>query len=58
MGELRTHPQSKERDRIKPPPTDARASGLPDWLKAGVLDKGVLTRPETGTPQGGVISPI
>ena len=31
---------------------------LDKWLKAGVLDKGVLTRPETGTPQGGVISPI
>ena len=28
------------------------------WLKAGVLDSGVLQRPETGTPQGGVISPI
>lgn len=28
------------------------------WLKAGVLDKGCLTYPGTGTPQGGVISPI
>ena len=28
------------------------------WLKAGVLDQGCLTYPETGTPQGGVISPI
>lgn len=28
------------------------------WLKAGVLDKGCLTYPETGTPQGGVISPM
>lgn len=28
------------------------------WLKAGVLDRGVLSRPKTGTPQGGVISPI
>ena len=28
------------------------------WLKAGVLDSGVLQRPETGTPQGGVVSPI
>jgi group II intron reverse transcriptase/maturase len=28
------------------------------WLKAGVLDKGCLTHPETGTPQGGVISPL
>lgn len=28
------------------------------WLNAGVLDKGVLTISETGTPQGGVISPL
>jgi len=28
------------------------------WLKAGVLDKGCLTYPETGAPQGGVISPL
>jgi len=28
------------------------------WLKAGVLDKGQVTRPTAGTPQGGVISPI
>ena len=28
------------------------------WLKAGALDKGVLTRTTGGTPQGGVISPL
>jgi hypothetical protein len=28
------------------------------WLKAGVLEKGCLTHPEAGTPQGGVISPL
>jgi RNA-directed DNA polymerase len=28
------------------------------WLKAGVLEEGRLTHPRTGTPQGGVISPI
>ena len=28
------------------------------WLKAGVLDKGVLSRAAGGTPQGGVISPL
>lgn len=28
------------------------------WLKAGVLDEGVAWRPETGTPQGGVVSPL
>lgn len=28
------------------------------WLKAGILDKGQVICPITGTPQGGVISPI
>jgi RNA-directed DNA polymerase len=28
------------------------------WLKAGVLDEGCITHPETGSPQGGVISPM
>ena len=28
------------------------------WLKAGVMEEGVLTRSVEGTPQGGVISPL
>jgi RNA-directed DNA polymerase len=28
------------------------------WLNAGVLEDGSLTLPDTGTPQGGVISPL
>jgi group II intron reverse transcriptase/maturase len=28
------------------------------WLKAGVLEEGRITHPDTGTPQGGVISPL
>lgn len=28
------------------------------WLNAGVLEEGTLSHPESGTPQGGVISPI
>jgi RNA-directed DNA polymerase len=28
------------------------------WLKAGVLEEGLLRHPDTGTPQGGVISPL
>lgn len=28
------------------------------WLKAGVMEDGITTHPETGTPQGGVISPL
>jgi len=28
------------------------------WLNAGVMEEGKLSYPETGTPQGGVISPL
>lgn len=28
------------------------------WIRAGVLENGVVTIPESGTPQGGVVSPI
>lgn len=28
------------------------------WLNAGVLEEGRITHPDTGTPQGGVISPL
>src|SRR5690606_30665645 len=28
------------------------------WLNAGVMEEGCLYHPETGVPQGGVISPI
>lgn len=28
------------------------------WLNAGVLEEGCVTHPESGTPQGGVISPL
>lgn len=28
------------------------------WLNAGVLEKGVVSHPDKGTPQGGVISPL
>src|SRR5256885_6577065 len=28
------------------------------WLRAGVMEEGVLTHPETGVVQGGVISPV
>ena len=28
------------------------------WLRAGVMEDGVLTHPETGVVQGGVISPV
>lgn len=28
------------------------------WIHAGVLERGAITRPRSGTPQGGVISPL
>ena len=28
------------------------------WRHAGVMEEGVLTHPETGVPQGGVVSPV
>lgn len=28
------------------------------WLKAGILDDGVVVNPEKGTPQGGIVSPV
>jgi RNA-directed DNA polymerase len=28
------------------------------WLKAGVMEEGMVRHPETGTPQGGVVSPL
>ncbi len=31
---------------------------LDKWLKAGVMEDGALSHPTTGTPQGGVVSPI
>jgi RNA-directed DNA polymerase len=33
-------------------------SFIKKWLKTGIVEKGVITRPKSGTPQGGVISPI
>lgn len=31
---------------------------LGKWLAAGVLEDGAIVHPETGTPQGGVVSPL
>jgi RNA-directed DNA polymerase len=33
-------------------------SSVDKWLKAGVMEEGTLSHPSTGTPQGGVISPL
>ena len=42
--------------KIKTSPTLTRL--IKAWLKAGVLDKGVFVETDTGTPQGGVRSPL
>jgi RNA-directed DNA polymerase len=42
--------------KIKTFPTVARL--IKAWLKAGVLDKGAFVETDTGTPQGGVLSPL
>lgn len=31
---------------------------IKNWLKTGIVDKGSITYPKSGVPQGGVISPI
>ena len=52
-------------DKIAHPPLLAKLNTLPriarlirGWLKAGILDQGEWSFPETGVPQGGVISPL
>ena len=43
------------KDRI----ADGKVLGLIEkFLKQGVLEEGVITDPETGSPQGGIISPL
>jgi RNA-directed DNA polymerase len=50
--------QAKLRELLARRVTDGVVRRLIDkWLKAGVLDNGQLSYPESGTPQGGVISP-
>ncbi len=36
----------------------SRAASTQQWLQAGVMDEGRLTETVSGTPQGGVISPL
>lgn len=31
---------------------------IKQWLEAGILEDGIVTTPERGTPQGGVLSPL
>jgi len=51
----RTRLREVLRQRVK----DGRSMRLiGKWLRAGVMEEGVLTHPETGVPQGGVVSPV
>ncbi len=50
-GQLRDFLQRRIRDGVL-----LRLIGK--WLNAGVLEDGCFTQPETGSPQGGVISPM
>jgi RNA-directed DNA polymerase len=50
-GHLRTFLDRRVRDGVLRRTIDK-------WLKAGVLEAGQIHRPEDGTPQGGVVSPI
>jgi group II intron reverse transcriptase/maturase len=52
-------PFAKLRELLAARVTDGVVRRLIDkWLKAGVLEAGQVHYPETGTPQGGVISPL
>ena len=50
-GHLRTFVRRRVRDGVL-----LRLIGK--WLKAGVMEEGCVMRPSSGTPQGGVISPL
>lgn len=50
-GHLRDFLDSRVRDGVL-------RRAIDKWLKAGVMEAGMVTRPIEGSPQGGVISPI
>jgi RNA-directed DNA polymerase len=51
-------PHANLRELLARRVTDGVVRRLIDkWLKAGVLEEGQLFYPETGTPEGGVITP-
>lgn len=50
-GHLRSFLDQRVRDGVL-------RRAIDKWLKAGVMEEGMLTHPDSGTPQGGVISPL
>jgi RNA-directed DNA polymerase len=50
-GHLRSFLDQRVRDGVL-------RRAIDKWLKAGVLEEGELYRPDKGTPQGGVVSPL
>ncbi|MCF8083667.1 MAG: group II intron reverse transcriptase/maturase [Deltaproteobacteria bacterium] len=50
-GHLRSFLDKRVRDGVI-------RKAIDKWLKAGVLEAETISHPETGTPQGGVVSPI
>ena len=52
-------PRGKLVEALRERISDRRVIGLiQSWLRAGVLVGGSVLHPETGTPQGGVVSPL
>lgn len=52
-------PRGKLVEALRERVSDRRVLGLiQSWLRAGVLVGGSVLHPETGTPQGGVVSPL
>ena len=50
-GQLRSFLDQRVRDGVL-------RRAIDKWLKAGVMEEGKLSHPTTGTPQGGVVSPL
>ena len=51
--------RARLRDVVRKRVNDGRILRLiGKWLRAGVMDEGVLSYPESGVVQGGVISPV
>jgi group II intron reverse transcriptase/maturase len=50
-GHLRSFLDQRVRDGVV-------RRAIDKWLKAGVMEQGAVRHPDTGTPQGGVVSPI